>query len=98
MHLIGLAWIYVALLMAAVEATSSQGTLLGACFTFLLYGLLPVSVVLYVLGSPQRRRARLRAEHQAQIKAEACDSSLGAQADGGDHAAGEPLVPVGKEP
>lgn len=87
MYLIGLAWLYVALLMALVEATSTQGTVLGAVFTFLLYGLLPASILLYVLGAPLRRRARRRAEAQAS-----------AQGDDGDHAAGEPLAPVRKEP
>ena len=36
MILIATAWLYVALMVAAVEATSSQGSLLGAALTFLL--------------------------------------------------------------
>jgi len=59
MYLVAIAWFYVALLMAAAEATSSQGSLLGACITFVLYGLLPIGIVLYVMGTPHRRRARL---------------------------------------
>jgi hypothetical protein len=31
--------------------------LLGAAITFLLYGVLPMSVVGYIMGSPARRRA-----------------------------------------
>lgn len=53
---------YVVLMMAAAEAMSPQGTLLGAVFTFVMYGVLPLSIVLYVMGTPARRRARRRAE------------------------------------
>lgn len=53
---------YVVLMMAAAEAMSPQGTLLGAGFTFVMYGVLPLSIVLYVMGTPARRKARRRAE------------------------------------
>ena len=57
MYLVAIAWMYVVLMMAAAEALSSQGTVLGAFFTLLLYGLLPLCIVLYILGTPARRRA-----------------------------------------
>jgi mannose/fructose/N-acetylgalactosamine-specific phosphotransferase system component IID len=57
MYLIAIAWIYVVLLMSIAEATNSNGTVLGALITFLLYGLLPLSLVLYVLRTPARKRA-----------------------------------------
>jgi hypothetical protein len=57
MYLVLIAWIYVALMMAIAEATSPVGSLLGAAFTFLLYGVLPMSVVGYIMGTPARRRA-----------------------------------------
>ena len=38
MHLVVIAWLYVALMMAVAEATNTTGTVLGAVFTFLLYG------------------------------------------------------------
>ncbi len=60
MYLVAIAWLYVALLMAATEATHSQGSVLGAVFTFLLYGLGPVGLVMYLLGTPARRAARRR--------------------------------------
>jgi hypothetical protein len=66
MHLVAIAWIYVVLMMAVAEALSSQGTVMGAVITFLLYGLLPLSVVLYILGTPGRKRARRAAEASAQ--------------------------------
>ncbi len=57
MYLIAIAWIYVVLLMSIAEATNTTGTLLGALITFLLYGLLPLSVVLYIMRTPARKRA-----------------------------------------
>ena len=57
MYLLLIAWIYVAFMMAIAEATSPVGTLLGAVITFLLYGVLPMSIVAYIMGTPARRRA-----------------------------------------
>ncbi len=66
MHLVALAWIYVALMMAAAEVIHPNGTWLGALFTFLLYGVLPLGLVLYILGTSARRRARhLREQAEA---------------------------------
>jgi heme exporter protein D len=62
MYIVVIAWLYVAVLMALAEGLSSNGTWLGASVTFLLYGLLPVSVVAYIMGSPMRRKARLKQE------------------------------------
>jgi membrane protein implicated in regulation of membrane protease activity len=64
MYLVAIAWLYVAVMMAIAEATHSQGSLLGAIITFLLYGVLPLSVVLYVMGAPLRRRQRLQQDQQ----------------------------------
>ena len=58
MLLIPIAWLYVTLMMALAEASSSNGSLLGAAITFVLYGLLPVALVLYLMATPARRRAR----------------------------------------
>jgi hypothetical protein len=65
MHLVAVAWIYVALMMAVAEAMHSQGTVLGGVFTFLLYGVLPLAIVMYLLDSPRRRKARRAAEAAA---------------------------------
>ena len=86
MHLVALAWIYVVLMMAVAEALSPVGSVLGALITFFLYGVLPLSIVLYILGTPMRRRARRRQE------------TLAADPDGGGHAAGSPVAPVREEP
>jgi hypothetical protein len=65
MWIVAIAWIYVALMMSLAEATSSQGTVLGAVITFLFYGVAPTSLVMYVLRTPDRKRARRSAEAQA---------------------------------
>jgi len=81
MYLITIAWLYVAVMMAVVEATSSQGSLLGAFFTLLLYGLLPLSIVLYVIGTPARKRA-LRRRQLEQERETAASSTAGTPPDG----------------
>ncbi len=87
MHIVALAWIFVVVLMAATEATAPQGSLLGAVITLLLYGALPLLIVLYLMGAPMRRRARLRAEASARD-----------DGDGGGHAAGAPVAAEREEP
>jgi len=77
--LVALAWIYVVLLMAVAEATSPVGSLLGALVTFVLYGALPLAIVLYLLDAP-RRATRRRAEASA------------GDPDGGGHAAGDAVA------
>ena len=84
MHVGAIAWRYVVLMMAVAEALSSQGTVLGAVFTFLLYGVLPLSVVMYIMGTPARRRARRAAESEAP--------------DGSGVAPGDTVAPERKEP
>lgn len=91
MYLVAIAWLYVALMMALAEATSTQGGLLGAVFTFVLYGLLPVAIVLYIMGTPQRRAARRRAETRQE------GAAPSAQRDGCDHAPGQALAPEREE-
>jgi mannose/fructose/N-acetylgalactosamine-specific phosphotransferase system component IID len=74
MYLVAIAWLYVAVMMAIAEATHSQGSILGAIITLLLYGVLPLSLVLYVMGTPMRRRQRLQQEQaqaQAQVQVQA---------------------------
>lgn len=76
MYLVVIAWIYVVLMMSVAEATNTTGTLLGAVVTFVLYGLLPVALVVYLMRAPARnkalkkRRADELAQYQAQAQAE----------------------------
>ena len=87
MHIVSLAWVFVVVLMAAAEATSPQGSLLGAVMTLLLYGVLPLGIVLYLMGTPIRRSARQRAE-----------SSARDDDDGGGHTASAPIAAERKVP
>ena len=57
MYLIVIAWIYVVLMMSVAEATNTNGTVLGAVITFVLYGVLPVALVAYLMSAPARNRA-----------------------------------------
>ncbi len=95
MYIVAIAWLYVAVLMAVAEATHSTGTLLGGIITFVFYGLLPLSLVLYVMGAPARKRAIKAREHAEQNAARAA-STL--QPDAGAEAAGDAVTPVRKEP
>ncbi len=96
MHIVVIAWVYVALMMAVAEATSPIGTVLGAVITFTLYGVLPVALVLYIMGAPGRRqkiRARETAERDLAIRRHS------AQPDAGGEAAGDAAVaPVREKP
>ncbi|MEF7617367.1 hypothetical protein V4F39_25875 [Aquincola sp. MAHUQ-54] len=95
MYLVAIAWIYVVLMMALAEATSPQGSVLGALITFGLYGLLPLSIVMYLLGTPMRRRKRREREAQEAAGAAAAAS---VPPDGRGQPAGDAVAPVGKEP
>lgn len=89
MYIVPIAWMYVVLMMALAEALSPHGSVLGAIVTFTMYGLLPLSIVLYVMGTPARRRARRAAEAAA---------ASAAAPDGGGHAPGETVATERKEP
>jgi hypothetical protein len=60
MHIVAIAWIYVVLMMSITERSVIAGIM-----TFLLYGVLPLSVILYLMGTPQRKRMRSAAEKSA---------------------------------
>ncbi|MDH4481296.1 MAG: hypothetical protein QE279_01140 [Rhodoferax sp.] len=102
MYLIPIAWLYVTLMMAVAEATNSNGTLLGGLVTFVLYGLLPIGLLMYFIGTPARKRARLAAqarEDQAQAQAaHAAQAASSGQPDASSKATADPVAPVRKEP
>lgn len=95
MYIVAIAWLYVAILMAVTEATHTAGTLLGGLFTFVLYGVLPLALVLYVMGTPARRRA-IKAQEDAELRAAQAAASALAP-DTGAETAGDPVAPIGKE-
>lgn len=57
MLIIIIAWLYVVILMSMTEHSVIAGVM-----TFLLYGVLPLSVVVYLLNTPARRARRKAAE------------------------------------
>ena len=101
MYLIVIAWLYVTLLMGLDEEFSTQGTVLGAIITFLLYGVLPISLVVYLMGTPLRRKARKQMEERecAQLETEPPQST--GEPDAGRHAPSvsedKAVTPVRKE-
>lgn len=103
MYLVLIAWLYVTLMMALAEATSPTGSVLGAVVTFVLYGLLPMGIVGYILGTPARKRA-LRAKALAEQASEQApaDAPASAEPDAGSHAPAaaqsSTVAPVRKEP
>jgi hypothetical protein len=68
MYLIAIAWMYVVVMMSVAEATAPNGTVLGAIITFMLYGVLPCTILMYLMGTPMRRKA-IRAKEKAELEA-----------------------------
>jgi mannose/fructose/N-acetylgalactosamine-specific phosphotransferase system component IID len=62
MYIVPIAWLYVALMMSVAEATNTNGSVLGGIVTFILYGILPTVIIVYIMGTPQRKKARLALE------------------------------------
>ena len=58
MYIIAIAWIYVTLMMSVAEANNTNGTVLGAIVTFILYGILPTALIVYLMGAPQGNKWR----------------------------------------
>lgn len=56
MYVVAIAWLYVVVLMAATETSLVAGIL-----TFFFYGLAPLALLLWLVGTPQRRRNQARA-------------------------------------
>jgi hypothetical protein len=104
-YLVVIGWLYVVLMMSAAEAFNTTGTLLGAIVTFFLYGLMPVALVVYLMRTPQRRKAikaREAAELAALQSANAVPGESLTTPDAGSHAPGAAqagsVAPVRKEP
>ena len=103
MYLVVIAWLYVVLMMSVAEATGTNGSLLGAIVTFFLYGLLPLSLVVYLMLTPQRRKGiREREAAEEAGRMQGADQADSDHPDAGRHAPGaaEPggITAVGKEP
>ncbi|MFN4360960.1 MAG: hypothetical protein ACK4F4_09590 [Hylemonella sp.] len=95
--LIAIGWIYVALMMAVAEATSTVGSVLGAVITFVLYGVGPVLLLLYILGTPARKKLRKQREAEELAAWQAAQPPSDAPDAGGQPPA-DAVTPVRKEP
>ncbi|MBI5789844.1 MAG: hypothetical protein HZA63_00045 [Rhodocyclales bacterium] len=60
MYVVAIGWLYVTLLMAATEPNLTAGVL-----TFAFYGLAPLALLLWLFGTPQRRRNLHQKETEA---------------------------------
>jgi hypothetical protein len=59
MYVVAIAWLYVIIIMAATEPSVT-----GAVMTFIWYGVFPLALFLWLVGTPQRRRSvHKRATH-----------------------------------
>ena len=63
MYIVAIAWLYVTVLMAATEPSVVAGIL-----TFVFYGLVPCALLLWLFGTPQRRRRKLAQEKAALLQ------------------------------
>lgn len=64
MFIVAIGWMYVVLMMSITETTPIAGVM-----TFILYGLLPVALLLYISGGGKRKRRRIaEAQRQAAAK------------------------------
>lgn len=95
MYLVAIGWMYVVVMMAAAELASPSGSVLGALITLLLYGVLPVAVLMYIMGAPMRGKARRRREREALAEPPA---SAAGEPDAGRHPPGDAVAPVREEP
>lgn len=57
MYIIAIGWLWVVLMMAITESN-----LIAATLTFVFYGLLPCALLLWLLGTPARRRRQAAAQ------------------------------------
>lgn len=96
--IVAIAWMYVALMMAMAEATNPQGSVLGALITFLLYGVGPLALVLYLMGTSARRKARHAAEATEAAGAARVPAGNSDQGDASRLPSGDAVAPVREEP
>jgi hypothetical protein len=90
--IVAIAWTYIVVLMAVAEATGANGSILGAMITFVLYGVLPLAIVLYILGAKARRTSQLaQPARKTNIEAQSV------QPDAAGHAPSDTVTAVGKE-
>lgn len=62
MYIIAIGWLYVVLMMAL-----TSGSFMAGLLTFLGYGLAPVALLLWILGTPSRRKRRALPEPSVHV-------------------------------
>jgi hypothetical protein len=75
MYMVAIAWLYVVILMSFTETS-----FIGGLMTFLFYGLFPLALFLWLVGTPQRRR------NKAKTGAEPGSMAVDQKADTGNQA------------
>jgi hypothetical protein len=83
MYIIAIGWLYVTILVAANEAS-----LVAGIISFIFYGLLPCSILLWMSGSKVRRQRRAYREAQLARSVQPDQTAL---------APGDAVAPVGEE-
>lgn len=76
MYIVAIAWLYVVLMMSLTEQSWIAGV-----GTFTLYGVAPLSLFLWIAGSPARKRRR-KVQEAAQDKADTAPTLGGSASDG----------------
>lgn len=94
MWIVVVAWMFVVVLMTVAEAMSPIGSVLGAVMTFFLYGVGPLALVMYLLGTPMRRKQRRAREAAAEA---AISSAAAVEPDARGLPAGDVVSPERKE-
>ena len=100
MWIIAIGWMFVVVIAALAEAVSPTGSVLGGIVTFVFYGVVPLTLLMYVMGTRLRRMARLASEHaeRAQARAAAEPAGSGKQPDAGSLTTRDPVASIGKKP
>lgn len=82
MYIIAIGWIYVVLMMSITETTIVAGVM-----TFVLYGIVPTAIIVYIMGTPGRRRRRIAEKNMTTTSAseEASDSAVANKSSDPDH-------------
>lgn len=60
MYIVAIAWVYVVLMMSITEKSVIAGVM-----TFLFYCVLPLTIILYLMGAPKRRKLLREKENLA---------------------------------
>lgn len=86
MHLVLIAWLYVALMVAATEPN-----LVGSVLSFSFYGLLPAAIIAYIGTTGQRKKRRRLQEAAALAEPDAPPQPAEASTQlAGDHHRAQP--------